>query len=274
MPNPRLAYLLSRQIGQNITPPERDELLRLIEDPAHDTDLRELLARAIEETDVAIALSDEASRAILLTILQTAPPQTVLETPVVPMRPTRLRRPWSRYVAAAVIVALLGTGAWWAVHRSPGSRVQAPAVAHDIAPGGNKAVLTLGNGAHILLDSASTGVLARQGNTAVQKLGDGQLAYRQTGAPSVTVLYNTLTTPRGGQYQLTLPDGTRVWLNAASSIRFPTAFTGSGREVEITGEAYLEVVHDAGQPFRAKVQGREIEDLGTRFNVNAYEDEP
>jgi len=165
--------------------------------------------------------------------------------------------------------------------------------ANDVQPGGNKAILTLGNGATIILDSAHNGALAQQGNTQVVKTNDGQLLYNQTtknsGNPLTTdpadsrhpdkfgnspLTYNTLSTPRGGQYQLVLPDGSTVWLNAASSIRFPTAFTGNERNVEITGEAYFEVKKNAAMPFTVKMNnGASVQVLGTHFNINAYDDE-
>jgi hypothetical protein len=145
---------------------------------------------------------------------------------------------------------------------------------NDIAPGGNKAILTLGNGNKIILDSAHNGLLAQQGGSKVIKTDSGKLAYNNISneKPTATV-YNVLSTPRGGQYQLTLPDGTKVWLNAASSIKYPTAFNGKDRTVEITGEAYFEVVHDAGSPFRVKAKTQVVEDLGTHFNIMAYDNE-
>jgi ferric-dicitrate binding protein FerR (iron transport regulator) len=272
MPSPRLEYLFSLQTGQIISPAEREELLALINDPANDADLRDLIARAIEVTGGSIPLPDQASRAILLTILQTALPQPAAETPVIPMHYPRRTRRWSRY-AAAVILLLAGMGTWWALHRSPTTPVPHTVAAHDLAPGGNKATLTLADGSHITLDSANTGVVAKQGNATVQKLANGRLAYRRVEAPSTAVLFNTLTTPRGGQYQLSLPDGTQVWLNAQSSITYPTAFTGSTRKVTITGEAYFEVVKNAHQPFSVEDKGMTIEVLGTSFNVNGYDDE-
>ncbi|MEO6682317.1 MAG: FecR domain-containing protein, partial [Ginsengibacter sp.] len=117
--------------------------------------------------------------------------------------------------------------------------------------------------------------LAQQGQSTIIKLDDGQLAYKgdARNAASKEVQYNTVTTPRGGQYQLVLADGTKVWLNAASSIRFPAAFTGKERNVEITGEVYFEVADNAVKPFIVKSNAVEIKVLGTSFNVNAYEDE-
>ena len=125
---------------------------------------------------------------------------------------------------------------------------------NDVQPGGDKAILTLANGSQIVLDSAANGIVAQQGNTEVMKLANGQLVYKGAGDQSNEVLYNTMVTPRGGQYRLILPDGSRVWLNAVSSIRFPTAFIGKERTVEITGEAYFEIAKDPSRPFRVLVR--------------------
>ena len=159
----------------------------------------------------------------------------------------------------------------------------------DVPPGGNKAVLTLSNGSQIILDSAANGLLAKQGNAELRMRSAGELAYISTGSATSEVMYNTMSTPPGGQYKLILPDGSVVWLNAASSIRFPTAFTGKERKVTITGEAYFEVAPlfiEEGKkkvPFIVQVnsssatpsqnEGMEIQVLGTHFNVNAYEEE-
>ncbi len=147
---------------------------------------------------------------------------------------------------------------------------------NDIAPGGNKAVLTLSNGTKIVLDSIQTGMVSRQGNTKIIKLNNGQLAYnRQLGNNrKSTVHYNTITTPRGGQYQVILSDGTKVWLNAASSIYFPSEFRGRTREVRVTGEVYFEVEENAKRPFIVSVDDMTVQVLGTHFNVMAYDDEP
>src|SRR5690606_37442189 len=120
-------------------------------------------------------------------------------------------------------------------------------------PGGSKAVLTLANGQKIVLDSAGNGLVSMQGNTKIMKLDSGRLSYRVPGGRHAKVLYNTIATPKGGQYQIWLPDGSKVWLNAASSIRFPTAFSGKSREVQIKGEAYFEIAKDPKRPFRIAI---------------------
>ncbi|MGE8293891.1 MAG: FecR family protein [Sphingobacterium sp.] len=138
-----------------------------------------------------------------------------------------------------------------------------------INPGTDQATLTLGNGKKILLDDSKNGELSAEGNIHINKLKPGNLVY--TASQQVSKVHsNTLSTPRGGRYQLTLADGTQVWLNAQSSITYPSAFRGSSREVTITGEVYFEVAHNAAMPFRVKSENQLIEVLGTHFNVNTY----
>jgi ferric-dicitrate binding protein FerR (iron transport regulator) len=145
---------------------------------------------------------------------------------------------------------------------------------NDVAPGSEKATLTLADGTKIILDNTSNGTIATQGNAVVIK-EDGLLAYNVDQAKSQNkIIYNNLTTGRSQEYKsLVLADGTKVWLNSVSSILFPTSFTGTERTVEITGEAYFEVAKNVLKPFKVKVNGVEIEVLGTHFNVNAYDDE-
>lgn len=183
------------------------------------------------------------------------------------------RRWLARMAAAAAILLLIGAGGYyfWRPATSPGKQMAASAPAHDQAPGGNRALLTLADGSTIVLDSARDGLLAQQGATKVIKLKNGQLSYK--GAAGNAVTYNTITTPKGGQYQVELADGTVVWLNAASSLRFPSHFSGSSREVTLTGEGYFEVAQMVNQPFRVKAGNTTVEVLGTHFNINAYTDE-
>jgi len=144
----------------------------------------------------------------------------------------------------------------------------------DVQPGGNKAILTLGDGSHIVLDSARNGLLAHQGNTKVVKSANGHIAYNTTATGNAAPIYNTMTTPRGGKYDLQLSDGTKVWLNASSSISYPITFTGAERRVTITGEVYFEVAKNKAMPFKINVNGQEeVQVLGTHFNIMAYNDE-
>ncbi len=151
----------------------------------------------------------------------------------------------------------------------------------DLPPGGNKAVLTLADGSKIVLDDTKRGKIAKQQNVVIDKTQSGQLVYtvddaiKNAGKPVAAnlIAFNTIATPRGGQYEVVLPDGTKVWLNAASSLKYPTTFTGSERRVELTGEAYFEVAKNAARPFFVTASGQTVEVLGTHFNINSYFDE-
>ncbi|HMO31639.1 MAG TPA: FecR domain-containing protein [Lacibacter sp.] len=182
------------------------------------------------------------------------------------------QRSWFR-IAASVVLLLAAGISYLIISRQPLPVVVAPANVIDFAPGGDKAFLTLSDGTTILLDSAVNGNLVREGDVVVQKM-DGQLSYAGED-PSGEVHYNTITTPKGGKYQLILADGSKVWLNASSSLRYPAAFTGKDRVVELTGEAYFEVKTDRARPFRVVLPGGGgVEVLGTHFNINSYSDEP
>ncbi|WP_343307218.1 FecR domain-containing protein [Chitinophaga niabensis] len=182
---------------------------------------------------------------------------------------TRVRRISYRWVAAAAVLMAVATGVYFWSQRS---LQPIPDLAGNIAPGSTKAILTLADGSTVALDSTGNRVIS-QGGTAIRQQG-GQLEYDVKGEPA-SLSYNMLVTPRGGQFRITLPDGSKVWLNAASSLRYPTAFINNTRTVEITGEAYFEVAPDAAKPFMVKVNERTaILVLGTAFNVNAYTDEP
>jgi transmembrane sensor len=198
--------------------------------------------------------------------------------------PAKIVRPfWPSHglrITAAALVLVMAGCAWFYFSRP--NTTSAPVVSavtskKDIAPGGNKALLTLGDGTTIVLDTVQTGLLALQGQTRIIKQNTAQLIYN-SGSTSEQkageVLYNTVTTPHGGQFQLVLPDGTKVWLNAGSSLCFPATFATRERRVQLTGEAYFEVAHNAQKPFKVNVNNKEeVTVLGTHFNVNAYENE-
>ncbi len=194
-------------------------------------------------------------------------------TPITRRIPTPLTRRWT--AAAAAVLLLLGTGIYFSVHRR--NTLPPPIVTlyepNDIKPGKQGALLTLSDGQQISLDSLQNGVLTTQGNAEV-KISNGSLVYNKKANGVTAMIYNTISTPRGRQFQLILPDGTRVWLNAASSLRYPVTFAGGERKVEISGEAYFEVSPNAHMPFHVKIDNRtEVEVLGTNFNINAYGDE-
>jgi len=199
-----------------------------------------------------------------------------------------------RWSVAAAVLILFAAGSLLLRHREPppSGKLQAPvaAVQQDVAPGANKAVLTLSDGRKIALTDAANGKLGQYGNISIQKTKDGQLEYVVGGASGVSGTsngagagdlpagpvisgLNTISTPRGGQYQVALPDGTKVWLNAASSLTFPVRFAGAERRVELTGEAYFEVARKKDQPFKVACHHTEVQVLGTNFNIMAYPDE-
>jgi len=178
-----------------------------------------------------------------------------------------------RIAAAACILLALGVVLYKFKSGDKNTRI-AQAPVQDVMPGGNKAILTLSNGSTITLNNARNGVLSNQAGTIVTKTSSGQLVYRAVDEDHTeTTAYNTITTPKGGQYTAVLSDGTKFMLDAASSIRYPVRFGARERKVEITGQVYFEVKHNAAHPFKVAVGNINVEDIGTRFNINAYSDE-
>lgn len=180
-----------------------------------------------------------------------------------------------KVAVTASLISVLGLLFHFGSKEKKQPAVAAAEAVKDILPGGTRAMLTLGDGSTIVLDSSSNGQLGVQGNTKVIKLDNGHLSYQKgkNTAHARAIVYNTIATPRGGQYKVMLVDGSVVWLNASSSLKFPTEFRDSLREVEITGEAYFEIAHNASKPFRVKVKGMYVNVLGTSFNIMAYDDE-
>ncbi|NML41010.1 FecR family protein [Chitinophaga sp. G-6-1-13] len=266
MANKPLEFYIDRYIAGTITRDEWEELRALLDQPEYKQLLEELIDRQLLEaeadTDAFPAVTERVVRSV-----QSAMDDSPREPVIVFRRNSFLRR-WGWAAAALVMVLGLGTYVWLYRPSKPDMpREQAIA---DITPGSNEAKLTLADGSTITLDSAGNRVM-RQGVAAVRQQG-GSLHYEAKG-DGTTITYNTLSTARGRQFQLVLSDGTKVWLNAASSIRYPTTFTRGERKVEVSGEAYFEVTANARQPFVVSVNTTNIQVLGTAFNVNAYPDE-
>lgn len=206
-------------------------------------------------------------------------------TPIIPLykkEVERVKPAASRYLAiAAAVLVLLSVALLFYTKREKLTQKELSALGlNDAAPGGNKAILTLADGRRINLDAAGTGAIASQSGITIEKTNDGQLIYNVTGgaAPSThgstgTLNHNTISTPKGGQYRVNLPDGSTVWLNAASSLRYPVLFAADERSVELTGEAYFEIAKDKNKPFRVHSKQQTVEVLGTHFNVSSYPDE-
>jgi ferric-dicitrate binding protein FerR (iron transport regulator) len=182
---------------------------------------------------------------------------------------------WYRISAAAVLLIFLSAGLYFYLSKSHEIPVTTRNQSKYITPGNYRATLTLANGQKILITKSLRGLIAEQGSTVI-KADNGQSIAYVTNGTETKAAYNTLSTVRGEQspYPLILTDGTKVWLNAASSITFPTAFGGNDRVVKITGEALFQVAHNAAKPFRVICNGQIVDDIGTWFNINAYIDEP
>lgn len=277
IPEERIRTLIQKYLTDNLTAAEEQELGNLaikyprtmeildqmesegIASPGFQQRQEEALEKGLAKAHALIYPSEDVPAA--------NPPGKI---PVIRRNRTR----WMYYGAAAVLlgVVLLGVIFFNPRNGTPGKAPSTPTVAStvtsDIVPGGNKATLTLTDGRTIRLDSLKGGKLPEQEGVSAVLQDSGTLAYTMGNA--TTIAYNTLTVPRGGQYRVILPDGTKVWLNNVSSLRYPVAFTGNTREVTVTGEAYFEVAKDAGKPFTVKVNDVNVQVLGTAFNISAY----
>ncbi|RFZ94483.1 DUF4974 domain-containing protein [Mucilaginibacter conchicola] len=179
-----------------------------------------------------------------------------------------------KWVAAAGVVLSIGAGLWF--WKSNPQLVNTPdtiAFKNDIAPGKNKATLTLADGSVVVLNDSKQGQITKQGDVKIIKLNDGQLTYKATDGQPAETMMNTISTPAGGQYQVMLPDGTHVWLNSGSSLQFPVQFAANHRDVTLKGEAYFEVAKDKTRPFTVDAGEVDVKVLGTHFNVMAYDNE-
>lgn len=193
------------------------------------------------------------------------------------------RYPFVKMVAAAVVLLIIGGAIYYyrGAMRSATGRHDTVNnyTGDDAAPGTNTAILKRANGIHIDLGQVKPGLITQTGKSKVQKIDSTQIAYstepfgRNSRGTAVNVEYDTIVTPRGGQYSILLPDGSKVWLNAGSSLRFPTSFTGDSREVTLTGEAYFEIAKQEARPFRVLVENLQVQVLGTRFNIMDYKEE-
>lgn len=269
--NERLTLLLRRYLNQTGSEQETEELMAMIKQSEHDEQLKLMMEKEWSDfQETHPYFKDEEARDMLHTILGEASAENEETGTGIVRRISFLRRWW----AAASVILVLGAGVYfWMANKkntSPAESLAKSDIIQDVPPGRDGAILTLADGTQVLLDTIRNGMVALQGG-AMARVVNGALEYEGKG---IEVLYNTMTTPHGRQFSLLLPDGTRVWLNAASSIRYPTVFTGKTREVLLTGEAYFEVARNTKMPFRVNVNDRAgVEVLGTHFNVNAYEDE-
>lgn len=255
-----IKQLLDRYINDLCTAEEKQELMDAIDSRPH-VDWYAMLASSFSEEGADKNFTPEKWQPVLDSILEYRPEE-------IQKKPAIIRYIGNRWAVAAMLMILFGAGLW--LFRGKNTPAPDPMEAlADISPGSNRAILTLQNGQQIPLDSMH-GNIVLQGNLHVNN-DSGALNYS---GQATAAAYHTLSVPRSGQYQLQLADGTRVWLNAASSITFPTSFQGDKRTVSITGEAYFEVAKNPSKPFIVQANQMYITVLGTHFNINAYSDEP
>jgi transmembrane sensor len=275
MNNKRITELTLKAASGVLTPEEQVELDAFLE---AFPDNRRRFEERIQKQNVALGLRawDEAEKTEEESWSRVSRRFTDVN------RPAKRRIVFFRrsFAAAAVLLAIAGAWLFW-VNRQHTSASQMPVAfttKNDILPGGNKATLTLSNGKRIVLDDTKTGTLAEEGAMKIIKKDSGQLRYtslREKPGEKRDLSYNTLTTPKSGTFMVVLPDQTKVWLNSASSLKYPTSFEGqTSREVSLTGEAYFEVAKRPGQPFAVKLNDMKVDVLGTNFDIMAYGDEP
>ena len=267
--NQRITVLIQQFADGSISREDYAELIRHFNLTGNDEQLFTAMDEVWNDADPPVPYTQEQEERFY---------QQLISTPAfTPIKHTkRTLSLWSRLTAAAVVLVAVSAGIYfYRMADQPGDPNRF--VKNDLAPGGNKATLTLADGRVINLNDAAQGDLASQGGIAIMKTKDGQLVYSVKGAdaanPAQAMLLNTIATPRGGQYQVNLPDGSKVWLNTSSSLKFPVQFSKNERRVVLSGEAYFEVAKNKLKPFVVKTAAQEVEVLGTHFNIHAYPDE-
>lgn len=273
----RIKYLLERYEQNQASEAETTELFAWAENPEGLESFKNDFASGIK-TNEEIELERREWDPVVRSIILSLPNET---QDLEPALQASSSFGWRRWIAVAAVLLVASLGGWFLVSRM--NQPSTPPTAeqrfkNDVQPGNQRAFITLADGRKLFLDNqAQAGTVAREGSVAVQKTKKGEIVYQaQPGNAQDPLKYNTLTNPRGSQViSLTLADGSRVWLDAASSITYPTAFTGTQREVTVTGQVYLEIAQKAAQPFIVRQPGSSttIEVLGTQFNIMAFENE-
>ena len=265
MSKDQLHSLIEKYITGQCTPEEIKTLRSLLYIPEYAAELRKIMDEQLAEN---IHTSDDFPDVVSRIT-------SVIELEIQQQNKTRIDRQlrfFKRWSIAASFLAVLFISAAFLIFYSPenNSIVADNGTSNDILPATEGAILTLDDGRTVVLDSLGNGLVAIESGARII-LRDGQLSYNTDGTPIEDIGHNTITTPKGKQFQLQLPDGSKVWMNAGSSLRYPTAFVGNERKVEMSGEVYFEVAKNAKKPFHVQVNDKiEIEVLGTHFNINSY----
>lgn len=250
--------------------PSREEILanKLLEGQLTEAEINELNAWYVKHINEEIVIpsdfasSDEELRKRIFDTIQS----TIKEKPVVSL--------WKRISVAASILLFLGVAVYFYTNDS-GFHSTPTVALQEILPGGNRAILTLADGNKIDLSDTTSRTISEQYGVNITKTADGQIVYDLSSIAknNAKIGFNTIQTPAGGQFQVILPDGSHVWLNALSSLTYPIAFTGNERKVILTGEGYFEIANKKSMPFKVISEGQLVEVLGTQFNISAYKDE-
>jgi len=261
-----LTILIRQLLAGELSADGQARLKAFVTDEVHRREFVEIVDELTDASTEEIPFREEVWMPVIRKVVQTDLPAP---------QPRVVKIKWVRYAAA--IILLFGIGSYlYNAQRASHAKVAIQQTIHedDIQPGTNGAILTLADGSTMKLDSLGNGVIARQHGTDIT-LHNGQLDYTVPGPTDGQTVLNTVSTPAGRQFRLILPDGTRVWLNAASSLRYPVAFNEGERKVSVTGEAYFEVAKNEKKPFRVTINNAtEVQVLGTNFNINAYSNEP
>ena len=277
----KLDELLRLFVEGEINREEYNQLFDYIRNSPNDEDINFSIDQEFRKMKSCTALSEEDKESIYLKISKAKP----IEAPDTDLPVRQTFKAWYQISVAASILLMLSIGLYFYANRAGMQPIEAakPKLVSEqpvIVPGGDKAILTLSDGSKIILQDAKKGVLANQAGVSVQKTSDGELLYsfakNNTPTPrksSNEIIYNKIETPKGGKYQINLPDGSKVWLNSSSTLRYPALFSGNTREVELNGEAFFDVAKDNTKPFKVIAKDQIVEVLGTQFNINSYSDE-
>ncbi|HEY1062714.1 MAG TPA: FecR family protein [Daejeonella sp.] len=278
----KLDELLSLFAEGKISRDEFDHLFDYLRSEADDDSINYAIDQELGKMKKCASLTDGEKDAIFQNILTN---DKFGQEPVSENSGNHVVRAWYQIGVAASILAMLTVGLYFYTNRTIDTQLvlsesQIIKEKSIIKPGGDKAVLTLSDGSKIILEDAKKGLLANQAGVSIQKTADGELLYSfaknlnsVSEALPEEVIYNKIETPFGGKYQINLPDGSKVWLNSASTLRFPALFSGNTREVELNGEAYFDVAKNPNKPFKVITKDQIVEVLGTQFNINSYSDE-
>lgn len=263
----RISFLLHRYIDNTCSAKELRELFQLLEDEDNNEPLQQQLRQLWQNTSPGQYHTDAQWDQLYESMMR----KKAEKTNSIP------KRNFTRPIAAAALLFLLFAGTFFYYQQDNRQHTLSKQASTntELVPGSNKAILTLANGTKVSLDDASNGKVSNQAGVQLTKTASGQLIYHlQNNSASSKISFNTIETPRGGQYQLILSDGTKIWLNANSSMKYPISFSKTERLVELKGEGYFEVAKNKKAPFKIISNNQVIEVLGTHFNVNSYPDEP